>query len=105
MDKTLFNELIESLEQAGEIMRGERPPSRTFELAGPEVKRIRQSVGLSQDRFAALIHVKASTLRNWEQGRRSPSGAAAALLTAIQNDPVNVIAALNSARQPEPLRR
>jgi putative transcriptional regulator len=56
-------------------------------------------VGLSQDRFAALIHVKASTLRNWEQGRRSPSGAAAALLTAIQNDPVHVIAALNAGRR------
>ena len=36
------------------------------------------------------------TLRNWEQGIRHPGGAAAALLTAIQNDPNNVIAALNA---------
>jgi hypothetical protein len=36
------------------------------------------------------------TLRNWEQGIRRPGGAAAALLTAIRNDPKNVIAALNS---------
>ena len=98
MDTKLFDELKESLEQAGEIMRGERPPSRAFELASQDIRAIRESVGLSQDRFAALIHVKASTLRNWEQGRRSPSGAAAALLTAIQNDPVNVIAALNAGR-------
>jgi len=34
--------------------------------------------------------------RNWEQGVRVPGGAAAALLTAIRNDPENVILALNT---------
>ena len=38
------------------------------------------------------------TLRNWEQGARVPDGAAAALLTAIKNDPENVISALNSGQ-------
>ena len=62
---------------------------------------IRESVGLSQDRCAALIHVAPSTLRNWEQGRRKPGGAAAALLTAIRNDPANVLAALNAELREE----
>jgi putative transcriptional regulator len=35
-----------------------------------------------------------STLRNWEQGRRDPTGPAKALLRAIRNDPVAVIQAL-----------
>jgi len=35
-----------------------------------------------------------ATLRNWEQGRREPTGAARALLRAIHNDPVAVIEAL-----------
>ena len=34
------------------------------------------------------------TLRNWEQGRREPTGPAKALLVAIRNDPKNVLKAL-----------
>ncbi len=34
------------------------------------------------------------TLRNWEQGRREPTGPAKALLRAIKNDPVHVLTAL-----------
>lgn len=37
-----------------------------------------------------------SAIKNREQGIRRPGGAAAALLTAIRNDPKNVIAALNA---------
>jgi DNA-binding transcriptional regulator YiaG len=51
-----------------------------------------------QNQFAALVHVSVKTLRNWEQGIRRPGGAAAALLTAIRNDPKNVIAVLNADR-------
>jgi len=49
---------------------------------------------LSQPKFAALLHVDVGTLRNWEQGIREPSGPAKALLTAIKNDPKNVLKAL-----------
>ncbi|MEZ1318133.1 helix-turn-helix domain-containing protein [Pseudomonas fluorescens] len=51
--------------------------------------------GLTQARFAALIDVQLSTLRNWEQGRREPTGPAKALLKAIHNDPVHVLNALS----------
>jgi DNA-binding transcriptional regulator YiaG len=33
-------------------------------------------------------------LRNWEQGRREPTGPAKALLAAIERDPENVLKAL-----------
>jgi hypothetical protein len=43
---------------------------------------------------AALLHVDVGTLRNWEQGRREPTGPAKALLAAIRKDPVHVLKAL-----------
>jgi putative transcriptional regulator len=51
-------------------------------------------VGLTQEKFAALIQVDLSTLRNWEQGRREPTGPAKALIRAITNDPKHVLKAL-----------
>lgn len=97
MDDKLFAELIKSASEAVEIVRGDRKPSRTFEISSDIVREIRKSTGLSQERFAGLFHISVGTLRNWEQGRRRPDGPAAALLTAIKNDPEHVVAALNSA--------
>jgi putative transcriptional regulator len=101
MDQELFDELLESVKEAGQIVKGKRRPSRTFVVDALDVREIRESLDLSQYQFAALVHVSVKTLRNWEQGIRRPGGAAAALLTAIRNDPKNVIAALNAnqARQ------
>jgi len=94
MDKKLFEQLAESMEQMGEITRGERSPSREFVVDAIEVKAVRAATGLSQARFAQVIDVQVGTLRNWEQGRRSPTGPAKALLKAIRNDPKHVLEAL-----------
>ncbi len=53
MKKELFEELIESVRQGGRILRGERKASRTFRLPEPDVRKIRQAYGLSQQKFAA----------------------------------------------------
>jgi len=97
MDDKLFAKLIESASQATEIVQGKREASRTFVMTSEIVREIRESTGLSQERFANLFHISVGTLRNWEQGRRRPDGPAAALLIAIKNDPEHVITALNSA--------
>lgn len=89
-----FNKLMESVQQMDEIVRGKRQPSREFHVDALQVKEIRKATGLTQARFAALIDVQLGTLRNWEQGRRDPTGPAKALLKAIHNDPVNVLNAL-----------
>lgn len=60
-----------------------------------DVRAIRLSTGLSQAKFAELLSIEVSTLRNWEQGRREPTGPARALLRAIRNNPVDVIKALS----------
>jgi putative transcriptional regulator len=62
--------------------------------AAIDVRAIRALTGLSQAKFAELLSIEVSTLRNWEQGRRDPTGPAKALLRAIRNDPVAVIQAL-----------
>lgn len=94
MDKVLFERLTQSMSQMNEIIEGTRKLSRTFHIDAMKIKEIRQASGLSQSKFAELISVNVDTLRNWEQGRRSPTGPAKALLRAIANDPRNVIQAL-----------
>jgi putative transcriptional regulator len=94
MDKKLFKKLVDSMRQMDEIVRGIRVPSREFFVDAAKVKEIRAMTGLSQPRFARLLHVDVGTLRNWEQGRREPTGPAKALLRAIKADPKAVLKAL-----------
>ena len=47
----------------------------------------RKAVGLSQAKFAELLGVSVRTLQDWEQGRRSPSGAASTLLGVAMRHP------------------
>lgn len=94
MDKTLFAELVESMTEMGEIVRGERAPSREFTVDSVRVKEIRSATGLSQAKFAKVIHVEIGTLRNWEQGRREPTGPAKALLRVLEKQPKLVLQAL-----------
>lgn len=90
-----FDELMESVQEMNEILRGECQPSREFYVDALRVKEIRKATGLTQAKFAALIGVHIGTLRNWEHGRREPIGPAKALLKAIHNDPIHVLNALN----------
>lgn len=94
MNKRLFEKLAESIKQHGEIARGERAPSREFHVDALVVKEIRALTQLSQPKFAQILDVDVGTLRNWEQGRREPTGPAKALLRAIKNDPKSVLKAL-----------
>lgn len=96
MKKTLFTQLLESVQQADEIVRGERQPAREFVVDAAKVKEVRAITKLSQAKFAAVLQVDVGTLRNWEQGRRNPTGPAKALLRAIQADPTNVLRALRA---------
>jgi putative transcriptional regulator len=89
-----FDELIESVREAGKLRRGELTPSRTFEFQPDDVRSIRHDLGLSQSEFAMLIGVSVATLQNWEQGRRRPEGPARALLRIAATHPEAVLDAL-----------
>ncbi len=49
----------------------------------PNVQAIRESMGLSQSAFAAMLGVSSRTLQDWEQGRRKPCGPALSLLKVV----------------------
>jgi putative transcriptional regulator len=87
MNNKDFDELMASVQEMDEIAKGKADASRSFKFQEPEVKAIRERVGLSQTRFAGLIGVSKRTLENWEQGRRHPTGPARALLRLLDKDP------------------
>jgi putative transcriptional regulator len=59
------------------------------------VKAVRDKLGASQAEFALMIGVSVATLRNWEQGRRTPDGPALALLRVAARNPRMVAEALH----------
>lgn len=64
--------------------------ARSTEVAPNEVVLARQGTGMSQAEFAAALSISKRTLQEWEQGRRSPSGAAQALIRIASKHP-NVV--------------
>ena len=55
--------------------------------AASYARQIRANVKLTQAEFASRIGVPIETVRNWEQGKRSPRGPARALLKVIEQAP------------------
>ena len=93
--------LVEGLEEALAVARGEsvparrvrrltargasvRPPAR---YAAPAIRRIREQLGLSQSIFAEVLNASAETVKAWEQGKRAPDGMALALLEVAERHP------------------
>jgi putative transcriptional regulator len=58
-----------------------------------DAKAVRLKLGLTQDQFALRFGIDLETLRNWEQGKRSPDMTAQSYLRAIELAPDAVEAA------------
>jgi putative transcriptional regulator len=104
LDREFFQALLEAAREARRRRRalldrvlrgGVRRPAAGDSDSALDVRGVRALTKLSQARFAELLSIEVSTLRNWEQGRRVPTGPARALLRAIRCNPVEVIKALN----------
>lgn len=87
MDDSNFKDLMRSVREGGQILRGDRLPSRRFTMDANTVRAIRERTQLSQGDFAKFVGVSVKTLQNWEQNRRKPAGPAAALLRLISEQP------------------
>lgn len=57
-------------------------------------RRVRKRLGLSQTEFSQRIDVSLDTIRNWEQGKWQPTGAAKTLLKILDRAPEAALAAL-----------
>lgn len=75
-------ELLKAVEQ----MKGGKK-GRTFTKEQLLAISARNSVNLTQREFAKLLNVSIDTVQDWEQGRRSPRGAAKTLLRVAQDHP------------------
>lgn len=98
MKDAAFRELVTSVRQAGRIRRGRMKAARTTVFRPTDVKAVRAKLGASQSEFALMIGISLTTLRNWEQGRRTPNGPALALLRVAAKNPETVAAALRGKR-------
>lgn len=74
----------------------ERPSSVNIDVKA--IRLASKGIGATQRTFAGAIGVPVKTLRNWEQGRRKPTGPALVLLTLIQRDPWIVFDVVNGQR-------
>ncbi len=56
-------------------------------ITADEIQTIRKTLRLSQSVFAKLLNVSLSSVRQWEQGIRTPSGSTMVLLELLQREP------------------
>jgi putative transcriptional regulator len=99
----LGSRLIKAAREGRAIARGEADAKsyRVFVPAEVDVRAIRTALHLSQAQFAARFGLPAATIREWEQNRRQPDGAARVLLQVIKKEPE----AVSRALEPTPSRR
>lgn len=87
--------IVELLDGREIPLAPEAPSAQPREIsATPIVRDLRLRAKLTQAEFAARLDVPIETIRNWEQGKRSPRGPARALLAVIAHAPETVFAAL-----------
>ena len=87
MSEEMFSELIQSIKEAGLIEKGELQPARVSVIDALDIAAIRNKTHKTQEEFATMLNISIGTLRNWEQGRRQPGGAALSLLKVVSANP------------------
>lgn len=101
MARIAFEKIMAGLEDALAYADGDssRGTVHQVKVADVDITHLREKLGLSQDRFAALFGLSARTVRNWEQGVRHPEGPARILLQVIDREPEAVMRALHASVQ------
>jgi len=56
-------------------------------VTGSQIQSIRKQMNLSQSVFAQLLNVSSSSIRQWEQEKRRPSGSTKVLLELLERSP------------------
>lgn len=80
--------IVRGLREAGAHACGKEVPGVRVHVPNAiDVHAIRRKTGLTQEAFSSRIGVSTGTLRNWEQGRRTPDGPARVLLALLARNP------------------
>jgi len=95
---TVGQEIIQGANEVLAAMRGDRTAGRKRVIPSVDVAEIRRRLKLSQAEFAAAFGLSLDSVKNWEQGHRSPEGPAKVLLAVIAKDPRAVQNALAAYR-------
>lgn len=80
-------DLIAAMKEAAAHARGVGGVTRVHTVDAPDVRAIREELGLSQQAFATAYRIPLATLKGWEQGRRQPDATASAYLSVIARLP------------------
>lgn len=92
-----YESIKQGLDEAVAYAKGEKVKAIVHKFSGVDVKKVRSSVGLSQNEFASAFGISVSTLRHWERGDRTPQGPALVLLNVVAKDPDAVLKALGTS--------
>jgi putative transcriptional regulator len=94
MKDTDFAKIMDGLGQALDHAKGvPSPNTRETKVAASRsfVAETRRKAGLTQAEFAKATGASLGTVRKWERGERTPSGAAGMLVRIMARDPKLVI--------------
>jgi len=69
------------------------------EINAQDIQAIREKIRLSQSVFARLLNVSSSSVRQWEQGKRKPSGSTRVLLELLRMNPTILNYRIESSSQ------
>ena len=58
-----------------------------IEFPPEKISKLRKQINVSQSVFAGILNVRPSTIRQWEQGKRTPSGSTQVLLELLEKSP------------------
>lgn len=91
---SVYGSIMQGLNEAAEHQQGKGKAKTVKLTAKPvcrfeaqEIKKIRQSAGMSQVMFAGLLGVSPKTVEAWEGGRNQPEGPSCRLLEVVRDDP------------------
>jgi putative transcriptional regulator len=90
MKSNAFNTLMRGLQEARDHAQGKHVPGLRVHHIGVNrnsIATLRIREGMTQAQFAQLLGTSLGTVRKWESGERSPSGAAARLIQLLEAKP------------------
>jgi putative transcriptional regulator len=91
--KALFDQLMQSMNEALEHAQGKRElrttvlPGAPRPMRAADIRRLRKKVNASQAVFAHFLNVSTQLVQAWEGARRRPEGAALRLLELGTQEP------------------